>query len=149
MIPANPTERFAALYEAEPMSGCWLWLAGCYTNSYGMFWDGEREVRAHRFAYERYRGPISAGLQLDHLCRVKVCVNPSHLEPVTLRENVRRGISPPAINAVKDTCLHGHPFTAVNTRIRPNDKGRRCLTCERDRDAGRRRSGKPAEGVAG
>ena len=68
---------------------CWDWLGG-KSNGYGRFWVEGRLVQAHRWAYETMVGPIPEGLTLDHLCRVRYCVNPSHLEPVTLGENIRR-----------------------------------------------------------
>jgi hypothetical protein len=71
---------------------CWIWQRSV-SSGYGMAWDGttKKMVRAHRLMYERYRGHIEEGLQLDHLCRVRNCVNPDHLEPVTMLENIRRG----------------------------------------------------------
>lgn len=69
---------------------CWPWLAA-RANGYGKFYVDGRMVRAHRFAYELLVGPIPEGLVLDHLCAVTFCVNPAHLEPVTQRENARRG----------------------------------------------------------
>jgi hypothetical protein len=72
-------------------NGCWLWQAGLAHNGYGHLKVGRRTVKAHRFAYELLVGPVLEHLELDHLCRVRSCVNPAHLEPVTHAENVRRG----------------------------------------------------------
>lgn len=69
---------------------CWLWERGT-NGGYGMYWFRGRNIAAHRFAYEALVGPIPEGLELDHTCRVKRCVNPAHLEPVTHRENILRG----------------------------------------------------------
>lgn len=114
---------------------CWLWHR---PNSlgYGRFTThkGERQRMAHRFAYEACVGPIPEGLVLDHLCRVRHCVNPAHLEPVTQRENTMRSpIAPAAINATRTHCVHGHEYTRENTiaRIRPGG-GRACKTCLRE-----------------
>jgi hypothetical protein len=74
--------------------GCWLWEGAINSQGYGNFWDGVRFVKAHRFAYECLIGEIPEGLTIDHLCRVRHCVNPSHLEPVTMRENFLRGDRP-------------------------------------------------------
>jgi len=77
-------------YEPVPFAGCWIWMGKVNKFGYGsLYWQG-RERIAHRLLYETVRGPVAAGLQLDHLCRVRCCVNPAHLEPVTPRENVRR-----------------------------------------------------------
>ena len=78
---------------------------------------------AHRVAYELQVGPIPVGLQLDHLCRVRSCVNPAHLEPVTSAENTRRGL-----RAMKTHCPQGHPYAGENLLIRPTGQ-RRCRTC--------------------
>jgi HNH endonuclease len=76
-------------------SPCWLWLASLGASGYGQFSIGGREgpVVAHRIAYELERGEIPEGLTLDHLCRNRMCVNPWHLEPVPLAENIRRGFA--------------------------------------------------------
>ena len=69
--------------------GCWLWM-GCLRNGYGVLMVSKKAEYAHRLSYERFRGSIPAGLDIDHLCRNRACVNPDHLEPVTRGENVRR-----------------------------------------------------------
>ena len=77
----------------EPNTGCHLWTAAVSTRGYGHYSNGKKMVRAHRHAYERVNGPVPEGLVLDHLCRQKLCVNPEHLEAVTQRENLRRGVN--------------------------------------------------------
>lgn len=74
----------------EPNTGCWLYT-NVFNNGYGQIQINGRDTLAHRTAYEYFKGPIPEGLELDHLCRTKACVNPDHLEPVTRSENVRRG----------------------------------------------------------
>lgn len=118
----------------EPNSGCWIWTAAEKSTGYGQFWLNGEYRGAHRVSYEFYKGKIPDGLQLDHLCRVSLCVNPDHLEAVTLRENVLRGIGPSAINARKTHCKRGHEFTPENTAIRgPKKTHRYCRECDRKR----------------
>ena len=118
---------------------CWLWTAGLYHDGYGKFWDGKRHCRAHRFAYELLVAPIPDGLQLDHLCRVRHCVNPAHLEAVDCRTNLLRGTGLTATKAAQTHCVHGHPFDEVNTYIKPNG-ARGCRICRnRHAEASRRR----------
>src|SRR2546421_6548023 len=99
--------RIAELSIPEPNSGCHLWIG--HENApggYGRLSYRGRLYLAHRLSYESAIGPVPAGLQLDHLCRVRCCVNPAHLEPVTGRENVLRGISPAARAAKATHCPH-------------------------------------------
>lgn len=88
---SSPMERFLANVLPEPNSGCWLWLGCLNRKGYAQIGLGPKVLRAHRFAFELFRGPLSASLDIDHLCRVRCCVNPHHLEPVTHRENCKRG----------------------------------------------------------
>jgi hypothetical protein len=107
---------------------CWLWTASQRGNGYGQFTVNGKGVSAHRFAYELMIGPIPEGLDLDHLCRARACVNPAHLEPVTNAENILRGTCPPAINARKTHCPRGHEYTPENTYVNPAG-GRECRAC--------------------
>lgn len=87
----------------------------------------------HTVAYELLVGPIPKGLEPDHLCRVRACVRPSHIEPVTPRENVRRGTSPVAMNAAKTHCPKGHPYAGTNLVLRGKLKRNRvCRICCND-----------------
>lgn len=127
-------DRFLDKVSPEPNSGCWLWTAYCYPNGYGAFWTGDRTECAHRVSYRLFTGEIPSHLQIDHLCRVRSCVNPDHLELVTLTENVLRGIGAPAVNARKSHCIHGHPFDEENTYI-SSTGARKCRVCIRARKA--------------
>lgn len=125
----TPEQRFWAKVHKTDL--CWIWI-GTIARGYGQFWDGQRVVGAHRFAYELLVDSIPGGLQLDHLCRNRRCVNPAHLEPVTRRENILRGAGVTARNAAKTHCVNGHELTPANTYIRPGARpGRECLTCNR------------------
>ena len=116
--PAEP--RFWQRILVSP-HGCWLWQ-GALVGGYGAF----EHTSTHRWAYLHFVGQIPIGKELDHLCRNRACANPAHLEPVTRKENLRRGINR---NSIKTHCIHGHPFTPANTRV-PKSGGRQCKTCE-------------------
>ncbi|MGI9402887.1 MAG: HNH endonuclease signature motif containing protein [Hyphomicrobium sp.] len=114
----------------EPNSGCWLWTGACNRDGYAQFALNGARNGGHRFSYELFVGPIPEGLQIDHLCRVRCCVNPAHLEPVTQRENARRG-NVGQNNKSKTHCPKGHPYTPDNTYVTP--VGRRdCMECRRE-----------------
>jgi hypothetical protein len=109
-------------------TGCWLWIGTLSASGYGVLATGKRQHKAHRVSYERHVGPIPDGLGLDHLCRVRNCINPAHLEPVTTRVNVLRGTSFAAVNAVKTHCAQGHEFAGANLR---HYRGERiCRACQ-------------------
>lgn len=108
---------------------CWLYAKPDNNLGYGKFEVDGVHYRAHRVMYEAYKGEIPKGLHIDHLCRVPPCINPDHLEAVTPRENILRGISPVAINAKKTHCIHGHKFNKQNTSFIWS--GRRCKECNR------------------
>lgn len=118
---------------------CWLWT-GATSDGYGRFAHEGRTDVAHRLAWRALVGPIPDGLHIDHLCRVRRCVNPEHLEPVTCRENVLRGIGPSAEHAVKTHCPAGHEYTPENTYRYRNM--RMCRACRAQ--ARHRRAASPA-----
>lgn len=124
--------------EHRPELGpCWLWTGGTWSKGYGQFWNGQRGVSAHCYAYEIQYGSIPDGLQVDHLCRALTCVNAAHLEAVTGRVNVLRGTGPTAINISKTHCPKGHPYDLLNTFW--DRKGyRKCRSCEKVRKINRR-----------
>lgn len=130
-------DNFISKVKHSP-TGCWEWVGGRTRGGYGTYklpnYGGS--WLAHRYAYEALIGPIPAGLQIDHLCCNKACVNPAHLEPVTGKENVRRGLLEPSPHhKFKTHCPRGHEYSVENTQIR---RGRRhCSSCQRTRDKAR------------
>ena len=120
-----PEQRLDMKYEVRE-DGCWQWTGSIDRNGYGSFWFNKTMALAHRVSYELKVGPIPEGMQLDHLCRNRSCVNPAHLEPVTARENTHRS---PITFANKTHCPKGHAYDEANTYVRPSDGRRRCRTC--------------------
>lgn len=125
-------ERFWSKVHRRFDHDCWGWSGVRSPSGYSRFDEASGPtVQAHRYAYELLVGPIPDGYQLDHLCRNRWCVNPAHLEPVTQRENLRRGEGWSGVNAQKNACNYGHLFTPANTYT--NYVGRRCRECQRMR----------------
>ncbi len=127
------TERIRTNVSVDD-DGCWIWQLRCMRKGgYGLITVAGGPKLAHRVSYEVFVGPIPSGLQIDHLCRVRLCVNPDHLEPVTARENIMRSpFAPAAINARKTHCPQGHEYTPENT-YRQHHGGRLCRTCQLNR----------------
>jgi len=119
---------------APELGACWLWTGPIHRLGYGRFsWRRPGLVAqqggSHQWAYEQIVGAVPPGLELDHLCRVRNCVNPAHLEPVTRKVNMSR-----ATNALKETCPAGHPYTPENTYMQSGS--RHCRAC--NNEAGKR-----------
>jgi hypothetical protein len=126
--PKPIKDRILASVAVDGESGCWLWQGALRPDGYVQMRAGSpsRLVYAHRASYEEFVGPIPEGLTLDHLCRMRHCVNPEHLEAVTHRENCLRGTGVSAVAATRTTCPRGHAYDAVGA------KGERsCSTCSR------------------
>jgi hypothetical protein len=133
--PRPAMERFLGHFIPEPNTGCWLWTSGVDRDGYAKFFEGRGlEQYGHRYAYKQFVGPIPEGLILDHLCRVRHCVNPTHLEPVTNRENIMRGRRP---LGERTHCPRGHPFNDKNTYF-PSHGGRKCRACHAEHERRRR-----------
>jgi hypothetical protein len=140
-LKARPlAERFYSGLEpcTDPGCSCILW-GGVTNKGYGVIkaaGRGSRNLAVHRLAWELEKGPIPDGLTIDHVkargCRHTTCCNIAHLEPVTMRVNCLRGMSPHAINAAKTHCDHGHEFDLFNTAYRHGL--RRCRTCHREEE---------------
>jgi hypothetical protein len=132
----DPTTLFTpavvALFEAKLSEGpndCWIWTAAKDRDGYGVFYPCKVYRAAHRYSYEYHVAPIPDGLELDHLCRVRACVNPAHLEPVDPLTNKQRV-------SLRTHCKNGHEFTPENTHLRVTgggeNQGRACRACQRD-----------------
>ena len=122
-------ERFFEKVNISDYHACWLWTAAT-SMGYGVIGLGRRgepNGYAHRLMYEAIHGALPDGWQVDHLCRVRHCVNPLHLEGVTQEENLRRQAA--ANRAARTSCRRGHPYTEQNTLVTP--KQRHCLVCRR------------------
>lgn len=131
-------ERFTEKVQIN--TGCWLWVGCILKGGYGQgYWDGRKEY-AHRISFQIYKGEITEGLQIDHLCRNKTCVNPDHLELVTPKENVLRCMPfrkpfnklMSSANAKKTHCKRGHPLEGENLLMVGKDKTfRGCRACRK------------------
>lgn len=145
-IPA--LERFQLKIEYADC-GCWLIPTGT-KSGYAPFRppNSKGSRVAHRWLWEQVIAPIPAGMTLDHLCRTRNCVNPDHLEQVTLKENILRGNSPPALAARRDRCAKGHPYLPNNVYyyyVAGVFKQRQCLVCRRAKQTRRRERDRAAQ----
>lgn len=131
-----PTEADRFWAKVDKTDTCWLWTASTNPKGYGKF--GAMSLAAHRYSYEALVGTIPEGMDLDHLCRVRHCVNPAHLEPVSRRENLMRGETRAAANVLKTHCPAGHQYDEAKTSYRNGQ--RHCRACARDRAREARRA---------
>lgn len=110
---------------------CWIWTGNKDRDGYGRLWYNKKTWRVHRLAYFLVRGPLIKRLEIDHLCGVRACFNPNHLEMTTHAINSARGNSG-RLEIEKTACKHGHKFTEDNTRWRFRNgklQQRECITC--------------------
>lgn len=137
---SDPMRRFMS-YVDKSEDGCWNWRVlstGGYGRTKWFKGDVKYTELAHRAAYQLFIGPIPDGCCIDHLCRNRGCVNPAHLEAVSTRENLIRGVGLAAMNSRKTHCKNGHEFTKENTRYATRRSGRTfrvCRSCHRARSA--------------
>lgn len=121
--------RFLGRIQPNIKTRCWYWLGAPSKAGYGLMSVANQTLYAHRISHELYKGPIDPGLEVDHLCRVRHCVNPAHLEAVTPRVNNLRSQSPAARNAKVTHCPYGHAYDAANTGIGEHGT-RKCKACK-------------------
>jgi hypothetical protein len=134
----DTAERFWS--HVDTSGDCWLWTGSLNGFGYARFSvtiAPRRRINygAHVWAWEQEHGPVPAGLELDHLCRNRRCVNPAHLEAVSHQENVLRGVTLAASNLLKTHCPQGHPYSPENTYVLHHGNGtqRQCKTCSNAR----------------
>lgn len=123
--------RLDAQTQVDEASGCWLWTGRITSKGYGQMSVKRKTFFVHRLSYERHVGPIPPELTIDHLCCVKNCVNPEHLEAVPPGVNSVRGFAMAAVNRRKTHCPQGHAYDEENTY--QGKRGRSCRTCARER----------------
>jgi hypothetical protein len=132
LIVGDDESRFWSKVREADALDCWEWTCPPASTGYGQFWRDGTNRGAHTVAWELLRGELPGGLQLDHLCRNRICVNPWHLEPVDIRTNVLRGEGITAKHAAKTHCDRGHEYTPTNTYITA-EGWRQCRECKRAR----------------
>jgi hypothetical protein len=142
-VRATKQERFECKYIIDKTSGCWLWTGAKSIGGYGVLGNGRRTDRprmlyAHRVSFEMYKGTIKHKFEIDHLCKVRNCVNPDHLEMVTREENILR--SDWQKNAWekqrgKTHCPYGHPYSGENLYVHKKTGKRQCQICMKRRSA--------------
>jgi hypothetical protein len=131
----TPEDRFWS--KVDKSGDCWEWRASRDSYGYGHAWVRGKLVQSHRFAYIAMRGPIAAGLTIDHLCRNRGCANPAHMEVVSRGENIRRSSAWhhfAAAQLAKTHCPRGHEYTPENTYLQ--DGFRSCRYCRNNRPKG-------------
>ncbi len=128
MLTPSQIERFHRSYLADPNSGCWLWALSLSPKGYAYMSVGGKKLRTNRISYALHKGPVPDGLDVDHKCNVRCCVNPDHLQLLTHRENILRSQNFCALKAKQTLCKRGHPLSGENLKI-DGVGGRQCRQC--------------------
>jgi hypothetical protein len=128
----TPRQERNLLTRIDASGVCWEWTGGQNGTGYGKVWITARNLYPHRVMWEWLVGWIPDELEIDHLCRNRLCCNPDHMELVTPRVNTLRGDAMGARRARQTACIHGHPFDEANTYWRRTG-GRTCKRCTRER----------------
>lgn len=133
-IPDFKTERFFSKFIKGKKNECWVWGGTTESSGYGVIIINKSRFKAHRVSYHIHYGSISKDLCIDHICRNKSCVNPSHLRNVTTSTNLLEDLRTEAAkNKAKTHCIRGHEFVGVNVKIVKNGTGirRHCIPCQK------------------
>lgn len=125
----TPDDWYRFWSRVDKTEGCWNWTGCIASRGYGDYEVRGQRFLAHRIAYTAIAGEIPSGLVIDHLCRNRRCVNPAHMEPVTNKENILRGVSPTSINARKVFCPQGH-LLSTETKCNGGHWQRFCRPCQ-------------------
>lgn len=131
-LTMKPSDRARLLALVEKTDSCWVWLGFIDKRGYGTFKVNDKTVRAHRASYAIFCGDLVPGLTINHKCSNRKCVNPDHIEQVTMAENNLAAATASTINKSKTHCIRGHAFDAKNTYLKPDGRGRECRTCKRE-----------------
>lgn len=126
---AASSERFWA--KVDKTGTCWLWTGAVSSSGYGVFaYEGSKTAYSHRITLAWSGVELAGEMVIDHLCRTPLCVNPAHLEQVTPKENIARGLQ----GALKSHCPQGHPWVEENQYVRPGTGRKMCLACRSERN---------------
>lgn len=143
----NSALRERLLSRIKIVDDCWIWQGSIgHRDGYGAVYvrrseggNTDNSKQVHRVSYEIFRGEIPKGLVLDHLCRTRACINPVHLEPVTHRDNLHRGLTLNALNSSKTHCINGHEFSNEQSQWYRVRGFRRCRECHNETEKLRHR----------